>query len=734
MKKLNCLFVFLLVAAMLLSSCGTVGNLNGDSLHGGNMNNADSLHNDNTDGTDNGDDHGSGAQVSTLPDSFFAMTEKQGVIGSIIQTGDGNAYVNGTVPSPRIRAARSSYAQSESDQTASSNKHLVTLEHAFGTTCYVSGYIGSSLYIIQDHGSLGWNKKGIGHKDGTLLLPYGDEGYFSISSMTENKIIVGDPTDTSVESMWDSTDSYMFGYMVYDPDTRELVPMYAENNLRFYTAGYFINGVAMVSVKENGRILFGIIDSNGNYVVEPQYEMMADESISDAVIVAVDAERVESQSSGIDCCGRAIWYDSTLMTNVQTTRYYECTSQTVGLISTLTGESILPCRYAYIERVTGDTYFVVDNEGARFLYDAATNRFADVEEGIYSYFNAEWMIYVDSDDVAYLADKDLNLYKATGLAISGPDSRYYNAQRCVNTNVVSAVRDESSEYVRGGRKMHEGIGEEYDSNTRKYHLTVTATGDVIENVNSYTYLFNGGFLYTVENSLYRYDIASKTSTRIETGYGNFTEDHDNRGVSYHASLGQLDTGVFLLRYNIEYRDGTGYLMIIVNDMGKVLFDAAINSVEQLTKNYLGKYDDALYELAGGTEISDNYYLTRDDGAHFLIQFVRGNVGHVEGEDASRLDHTRTVDNFTNITMLSPFTLDFTNGNEISVNIGDAEIPSECYVYDRSTQSFKLLLRAFDCDFTMLERMRADGFLEITVTSGEETVTLRIEVSPFALDF
>ena len=733
MKKLNCIFILLLVAAMLLSSCGTLGSLNSDSMQGGNLQNGNGNSIDGNNDNDNDNSDGGKPEspdVSTLPDSFFSMTEKQGVIGSIVQTGDGNAYVSGTVPTTRAR----SVAQPTSVQTAGSNKHLVTLEHAFGNTCYVSGYIGSSLYIIQDHGSLGWNKKGVGHKDGTVLLPQGDDGYFSISSMTEGKIIVGNPTDASIDSLWGETDSYMFGYMVYNADTRELVPMYAENNLRFYTAGYFINGVAMVSVKENGKILFGIIDSQGNYVVKPQYEMMADESIDDLVIVAQNAERVVSQSSGIDCCGRAIWYDSTLMTNVQTTRYYECTSQTVGLINTLTGKSVLPCRYAYIERVTDDTYFVVDTEGAASLYNAATNRFTDVEEGIYAYFNADWMIYVDGNDVAYLADKDFKLYDATGLAISGSESRYYNAQRLVNTNVVSAVRDESSEYVRGGRQKYSGIDETYNPSTRKYRLTVTATGDVIENVGSYTYLFNGGFLYTVENSLYRYDVASQTSTRIETGYGGFTEDYDNRGVWYHATLGELDTGVFLLRYNVEYSDGTGYLMIIVNDMGEVLFDTAINSVENLTKNYLGRYDDALYELAGGTDIHDNYFLTRSDGSHFLIQFVRGESGHVEGEDETDLDLTRTVDNLTNISMVSPFTLGFTDGSEITVSIGDVAIPSDCYVYDSSTQRFKLLLRAFDCDPTMLERMRDSGYLEITVTSGAETVTLRLEVSPFAYDF
>lgn len=49
--------------------------------------------------------------------------------------------------------------------------------------------------------------------DGTVLLDYGEDGYFSISSFIDNKIIVGNPTDETTKSLWDFTDSYRFGYM-----------------------------------------------------------------------------------------------------------------------------------------------------------------------------------------------------------------------------------------------------------------------------------------------------------------------------------------------------------------------------------------------------------------------------------------------------------------------------------------------------------------------------------------
>ena len=163
-----------------------------------------------------------------------------------------------------------------------------------------------------------------------------------------------------------------------------------------------------------------------------------------------------------------------------------------------------------------------------------------------------------------------------------------------------------------------------------------------------------------------------------------------------------------------------------------VYNAAINSVERLTQNYLGKYDDALYALAGSTAVEDNYLLTRDDGSHFLISFVRGELeeGSTEGEDA--LKTTRTLDNLSTVSYLSPFVLDFASGSEISVIIGDVILTSEHYVYLSEEQSLKILPSAFD--FTIHEQMREDGYLEIVVSAGGESITLRIEVSPFAFRF
>jgi hypothetical protein len=171
-------------------------------------------------------------------------------------------------------------------------------------------------------------------------------------------------------------------------------------------------------------------------------------------------------------------------------------------------------------------------------------------------------------------------------------------------------------------------------------------------------------------------------------------------------------------------------------MGTVLFDTAINEVQRLSKNYLGRYDDALYFMAGDTDIEDNFYLTRDDGSHFLIQFVRGEADEGANDEIADSDLTRTVDSTSTISLLSPFMLSFTDGSEITVTIFDREIPSDCYVYDSETQSFKLLLGFFDCfeDNYAHMTMRDQRYLDIIVSAADETITLRIEVSPLAYRF
>lgn len=696
MKRIYCLLVLLIIGAMLLSSCAP--------------------------------------QISPFPEGSFSNNVELGVIGSILQTGDGNAYVRGSVPSPRTRA-RALFSQPVASGDEGVNKHLVTFEHKFGDRCCVSGYIGSSLYIIQDFGSLGWNRKGVGHKDGTVLLKYGEDGYFSISSLSENKLIVGNPTDSSVTSLWDDTSSYAFGYMVYDEENKKLRPMYAENNLRFYTAGYFINGVAQVSVKEDDKILFGVIDSDGNYIVEPKYEMMADESADDIVIVGLNAENASEDENYHDTCGRNIYYDSTLMTNVQFTRNYACSSQSVGLIDRVTGRVILPCSYDYIERVMDDTYFVIDRgedyTSTKYLYDVSDNRFTHVTEGIYSYFNSEWMMYIKDNGAAYLADKRLALYETTGLDVVAYvyDVRD-NVSRLINTNIISARRDENAEMFYLDNYSDE-LRTEYDSEKCTYTLTVEVTGDVIQDVISFATPYDGAFLYTVENSLYRYDLSTGVSAKIDTGYGDFTEDYDSLGARYYADLNEIGEGVYTLRYNLEYESGYSQYLIIINDEGRVLFDASINDVEKVTKNYLGKYDDALYSLAGGTSLEDNYYLTTHDGEHYLIQFVRGETDGSEWgtEDDSR--YTRTIDSFATFSLLSPFKLELADGGDIAVLIDGEALSTDNYIYNSEECSLKLLTQMFYSNLDLFEQLWADQFLELTVITGNQSIKLRIEISPFA---
>ena len=707
MKKLNSLLALMLAVMMLLASCSTPSN--------------------------NGNENNGGASINAMafPESAFAGEARPGVIGSIIQTGDGNAYVNGTVPVPQTK---SGISQQKNDST---NKHLVTFEHNFGTSCYVGGYIGKSLYVIEDFGSLAENKKGIGHKDGTIVLKYGENGYMSISSICEDKIIVGNPTEYNPLYNGYDSHSYVFGYMIYNESTKTIEPMYKENNLRFYTAGYFIDGVAQVSVKEGDKILFGLIDANGNYIVEPTYEMMADERIDGVVIVAREAEVAANANIYLDTCSRNIAPDSTLMTDVQKARDYECKSQSVGLLDTKTGKTVLPCSYSYIERVMDNIYFVIDNEGQRFLFDAKSGGFTTVESGVYCYFNSDWMLYVTDGSTAYLADKNFNLYETADLDVSDLTTKtYINATNRINVNVISAIRDQEAKDLAAGKTTildKKGLLAEFDRDTSIWTLTVSENGDVINNVTSFAYPDNGGFLYTIKNTLYRYDMATRKSAMIETGYGNFTEDYNNWDATYCAIIEPLDDGIYVISYDIRSNDGIMHYRIIVNDKGVVLYDADINSISTLTKNYLGRYDDSLYELAGETKVEDNYLLTKNDGTHYLIQFVRGELTEGEGGASTKLDDTRVIDSIFALSLISPFNLDFKDGSDIEISICGLDIPSSCYAYNGDTQSLKILSYVVDYDYTILDSLITNDYLEITVKAGSETKILKIEVSPLSSD-
>ena len=658
-----------------------------------------------------------------FPDAAFTAPEERSVIGSIVQTGDGNAYVSGTVPVPRARTFTL--------RAAGLNEHLVTLSHSFGESCYVAGYLGHSLYILQGFDTTNGNKNGIGHKDGTVLIPYDENGYDSVSAFHEGALIVGNADPNAAFR----DDSFTFGYLHYDPETRTFTPLYAENNLRFYTAGYFLNGIAVVSVKENGKILFGVIDTEGNYVVEPQYEIMADEVCEDLVIVALSSTAAGQSNIVLDACGKRMTYDASLMSEVQGTREYERKSSTVGLINARTGESVLPCQYAYIERVKANTYFLRETDGTSYLFDAVTKSFTAVEKGYYSYFNSEYMLYTLSGTVGYLVDEAGALYELTDTRYANLVTDYYgNAFFTINTNVISAARDEAVKKASEGRLtlVNRGVEAEYDRDAERYTLTVTATGDVIGNVRTYTLPYNGGFLYTVDNSLYRYDVGTRLSTKIETGYGDFTEDYEGWDATYNAEVGEMKPGVYSLRYNIRSSDGSNmYLLILVSDTGVVLFNATVNEVHALQKNYLGYYDDALYELAGNTDIEDNYYITRYDGSHCLVQFVRAE-GEENGSSDSTLDTLRIIDTQMTLSLLSPFRLSFADGSTITVTICGYTIPSDCYLYNEEEQSLKFLGRVVDHREEILLSLIDGGALDITVTAGEETVDLRIAFSPYAL--
>ena len=114
-----------------------------------------------------------------LPSGFLKNDLSVTYSGSVFQTGDGKAHVTGNVSAASPRWKLNSYYAS-----ASQNTELVTFEHNI-KDCYVGSYLGKGLFGVQDYGNLSQNKFGIASKDGTVLHPMGEGGFFSLSSMYE---------------------------------------------------------------------------------------------------------------------------------------------------------------------------------------------------------------------------------------------------------------------------------------------------------------------------------------------------------------------------------------------------------------------------------------------------------------------------------------------------------------------------------------------------------------------
>jgi len=610
--------------------------------------------------------------------------------------------------------------------------------------CYVSGYIGNDLFIIQDFGSLAWNKKGIGHRDGTYIWSFGeDKGFFSISSMNENMIIVGNPTDENVESLWDDTSSYLFGYLVYDEETKTLTPLYETNNLRFYTATYFIDGYAIVSVEDNGEILFGVINTKGEYVIEPGYQMIHDETNNGIAISAKETTMLDNPYGHITSpIGRDIVYSNTLFTNVQHIRRFAYTSSTVGLIDVKTGEEILPCEYSYVEYLGKTEYFVVDAEGKSYLFDSSNCQLVNCQVD-YAYFAKGWTLLRTAENTIHLRNNDGRIYSTADLyCVIDEYSQntlydyFRNHDSLIMTNILSSEREEQSLKYRTAPV--ENFNGAIEGDGSSYKIWNKAHDQFIE-VDSVAVGY-GKILFTKDNYVYRLDYDTFESTRLEIGFGGFadlngftSDDYASfEGVEFKMYIELMGDGIYNVRVEQRFAEGSSWFDIIINEYGEVILDVAINSAYRFDTNYLGLYDKALYELAGNTDMKDNYFIIRNDGHTCVLQFVRKNVADrdtSEDENAVIQYPDRTISNDGSSIYTSPFIFNFEDPSSIEVTFEGNVVDTKYYYYDPDTQALKF--HPYYLDSILYQESTIEvGKFSFVVKAGNEVATISFIVKMY----
>ena len=609
--------------------------------------------------------------------------------------------------------------------------------------CHVSGYIGNDLFIIQDFGSLGWNKKGIGHRDGTYILDFADgNGYFSISSMNENMIIVGNPTDASIESLWDDTSSYRFGYLVYDEESKTLVPLFEEDNLRFYTATYFIDGYALVSIELDGEVRFGIINTKGEYVIEPSFGMIHDEINNGFAIAAKEMTMLEVGFYSEQLVGRNIVYSNTLFTNVQHIRRFSYESDTVGLINVQTGAQILPCRYAYVAYLGGTEYFVIVTEGNAYLFDTSDGQLEAVPFG-YAFFADGWSL-VKAADTYLLRDEEGKLYSTESLYGIFDEWRgtntlfdYFRYQDSrVMTNILSSEREEQS--LRYRTVPYETFPHAIEGDGLTHKIWDRAHERFIE-VESVAAGY-GKILYVKDNYVYRLDYDTFESTKLEVGFGGFSalngffgdESELFRDVTFKTYVNLMGEGIYNVRIEQRFDEGSSWFDVIINEYGEIILDVAVNFTYRFDTNYLGLYDKALYEIAGNTDMKDNYFITRNDGRTCVLQFVRKEVSDREESEAEStlIQHPdRTISDDGSSIYVSPFIFNFANPASIEITYEGAIVPASHYVYDPTAQTLKF--HPFYLDELFMEAVRNGiSVFSFSIKAGDETATVYFHVKAY----
>ncbi len=226
---------------------------------------------------------------------------------------------------------------------------------------HVHSNLGGGLFIsssAQQGGSI----LGISNEEGNFVLQ--PSRYHYISLLESESVVVGILEAATVHyehtipKLFEVRENDRFGYLLYNHQlpNNPFTPLYSTDNERFSYAFPFQGDYAVVGIRVEGKPQFGIINKQGQYVLEPEYDYIHEEIVGGYAIVAKTVQFKDEFTP---------YQDGTKI------QYY---SDSVGLYNLNNRSFVLPLEHKTLTRLDHERYFAMKaNQETSFVYNIYTS-------------------------------------------------------------------------------------------------------------------------------------------------------------------------------------------------------------------------------------------------------------------------------------------------------------------------------------------------------------------------
>ncbi|MCQ2772704.1 MAG: hypothetical protein MJ238_05480, partial [Bacilli bacterium] len=417
-----------------------------------------------------------------------------------------------------------------------------------------------------------------------------------------------------------------------DPDPYEDAPFEVgtiiDMDARFITASYFQDGYATVSTldENTGRANFGIVDTNGNYTVEPSYFDLSDEH-HNGVVIATQRNGIQDELNSNSMNAPLNERDYFLQGPGSSSGFAFNRTQGFGNygLVTVTGEVLLEMNNEYVQRIYEDTYFVRKNGREKYLFNATTKARTDIEFNVdYAYFAKDYALKRVKDQLYFtnLVDEiecedGLNSYLDYFFF-------FWLDMKLPFSNLFSGYQDLISDFIRTGEYLKpcfvadNYLGIFVDRTTGK---ELPIPEGLIPKTDSATYDFIDSLVpahYNGESVIYNIDDGSYIYIDVnKRGYQNVLLPTPDKWDSYSV------VGDFL-EFNGCYFNKNGNVVYTKGDEG-------ITDLFKPRRNQTFSYDESVLEfIKEGDDPRDVYYYLDE---HLLPHYVQ--IDEI-GENSSKM--------------------------------------------------------------------------------------------------